>query len=320
MPRKGIPTLFLVGLAALCPLSGVQANSIGLNFVDGRHESGSNALSASSTAGIVPQANWNNTSANIFVDGTLPTLDTSSVTSPTAGRLVDDTGADSGATVSWSGHTTWSTYNDAPNSNNDDWLMSDYLLTEANTGIDATVNFDGIPYNNYDVYVYFGSTDPISNNLGTITLNGGSAVSVEDLEFTNGPFVEATGNGAAGHYVRFSGVRGSSMSVALDATPGPRNFHLGIFGIQIVETTPDPLSGLQFTDIQILPSGFVQLTWRSEPEKTYTLFWSTDGVDFSGDVSDNILSGGTETTVVVNDADAPVLTAPTLLFKARENN
>ncbi len=220
-------------------LAGARAASIGLNFVDGREGSGPETLGAGESTGVVPQVNWNNTDANTAGDGGLSGgLTTTSIASPIADTLVDNTGVNSGATVSWAGHTTWSAADD-PSPNANDRLMSDYLLTENNTGVDATVSFAGLSYSLYDVYVYFGSNG--SGNTGVITLNGGSAVAVTDQLFSNGPFVEATGGGTSGNYVRFGGVSGSNVAIALNADSGGANFHMGIFGVQIVEI-PEPSS------------------------------------------------------------------------------
>ena len=221
-------------MLAVVILCGVNADAalIGLNFVDGRNNSGPEILGAGDSAGVVAQTNWNNT------DTTNGNGDTNDITSPLPDALVDNTGANSGVTVVWTADTTWS----APDEGSptaDDIMMSDFLLDEASSSSGATVTFSNISYALYDIYVYFGGQFGDSGRNGKVSLNGGNDVSVTSLAFSGGPYDEAIGGGDNGHYVRFSNVRGTSAEVILNADGS--GFHMGIFGIQIVEV-PEPAS------------------------------------------------------------------------------
>jgi hypothetical protein len=238
MSAKGLclSVLWVVVLANGVAVS--QAASIGLNFVDGRNGSGPEALTAGQSAGVIAQTNWNNTTANTLVDGLHGTKTTSSIASPVAGAIVDSTGATTGVTASWTGYTTWSAPDEgAPNAN--DILMSDFLLTETSVGPDASVTFNNLTYGTYDVYVYFSGGSGGSGQTGEIKLNALAPVTVTSQAFSGGPFNEATGALDAGHYVRFAAVSGNSFTVSLNNTFTGN--HMGIFGVQIVDTTvPEP--------------------------------------------------------------------------------
>ena len=254
--RLWLSVLSVVVVASCVAVS--HAASMGLNFVDGRNGSGPEALTTGQSAGVVAQMNWNNTTANTLGDGAHGTKTTSSIASPVAGAIVDSTGATTGVTASWTGYTTWSAADEAsPNAN--DILMSDFLLTETTVGPDASVTFNNLTYGTYDVYVYFAGGG--SGKTGEITLNSLAPVTVTSLAFSGGPFNEATGALDAGHYVRFASVSGNSFTVALNNTFTGN--HMGIFGVQIVDTTqaiPEPATISLWAMLGVAAVGFGM--WR----------------------------------------------------------
>lgn len=79
------------------------------------------------------------------------------------------------------------------------------------------------------------------------------------------------------------------------------------------------LQPFEITDVRVLHDNQVQLTWNSTPDAKYTVFWSTDGTDFDENGGDEIDSQGESTTVVIDNADAPISTSPRLLFRVGRN-
>ncbi|MGI9243528.1 MAG: hypothetical protein ACR2RV_22195, partial [Verrucomicrobiales bacterium] len=122
------------------PFDGVLLNvdqgGIGLNFGAGG-ANGENAATASldpaSVTGIARQANWNN----------LPGMAGSA-------SLLDNLGADSGATVTWAADEEWS---NGTGADADGTLLVGWI--SANTGIENPITIDGIPYAGYDLVVYY---------------------------------------------------------------------------------------------------------------------------------------------------------------------
>src|SRR4029079_5020134 len=81
-------------LMIVCANSVADAESIGVNFTATRFGGGPYPILPPETAGLVPQKNWNN--SNPLGNGS-----TSDIASPIAGQLVDSSGANSGAQITW---------------------------------------------------------------------------------------------------------------------------------------------------------------------------------------------------------------------------
>ena len=73
----------------LCCGAPVFASSIGMNFTATRFGGGPYPILPAESAGLVPQVNWNN--SNPVGNGS-----TADVSGPIAGKLVDNSGVDSG--------------------------------------------------------------------------------------------------------------------------------------------------------------------------------------------------------------------------------
>ena len=91
--RSFLRTICLA-LVAAATATTVDGASIGMNFTATRFGGGPYPILPNETAGFVPQINWNN--SNPVANGS-----TADIASPLAGKLVDNTGADSGASVQW---------------------------------------------------------------------------------------------------------------------------------------------------------------------------------------------------------------------------
>jgi hypothetical protein len=158
--------------AALVWASAAQGQSIGINF-GATSTNGPGApntpMDPSETAGaIVVQANWNSIpgqNGGIF-DPTNPAV-----------NLVDDQSNATGAVLAyWSSTNDW-TLNLNGDVMNDAHMMKGYLDTTSTSTTEIVII--GIPYNNYDVYIYSSG----QNDTGTTDRQG--LFAVNDPAFLN---------------------------------------------------------------------------------------------------------------------------------------
>lgn len=210
-------TTVLAGFAAIAIVlagSSVQAqpHSLGIHFLNGGNGSGgpgsnpSPALDPTEVAGVVPQANWNNTPANFFAFN--------------VGPLVDNNGvALAGTSLSFQGNNTWT--NGTPDAAGDARLMGSYLdSTDRSFTIVLITGLSALTAGSYDVYIYANGDG--TNHHGFYTLNNGNlaasglrGMTKELTEFA--VFDPATGymediqDGNGGNYLRFPGVTGDTL-------------------------------------------------------------------------------------------------------------
>jgi hypothetical protein len=191
---------------------------IGINFVGGGSSLQPPNMGPSEVAGVIPTINWNNAAGS----------------SSTLGDLLDVSGADTGAQVTWSATDTWSLpIADMPGNTR---MMEGYLDT---VGSGVTVTVSNLPASitasPYDVYVYSDGDNSDNSRTGLYTI-GSTTIGATDSPGTNfsGTFTQA--NNSAGNYVVFPNVTGSSF--ALTSTPGPASDNTPrapVNGIEIVE-------------------------------------------------------------------------------------
>jgi concanavalin A-like lectin/glucanase superfamily protein/Ig-like domain-containing protein len=242
--RKWPMCLLLVGL--LLSLSGgittVQAQSIGINCSD--TDNADTVMALTDVAGVVPQANWNDL-------GGLSGTDLA---------LVDDSGAATGATVTWTSNNTWRTDIDQTISG-DYRMMKGYLDYQHNPATPIQVTIENIPYGRYDLYVYFdgdggewrnGSYD-IRNPTTSAVIAGpihyqDPASTHFDGTYIEVPATSTTDEGVdtpAGNYCIFEGLNDSSILVYAQGTTSESGdtFRVQTNGIQIIDKTPRPEAG-----------------------------------------------------------------------------
>jgi hypothetical protein len=223
--------LLILGFAAFAVPSIVSAQSLGLNFAATDPDAATSSLNPGDVAGVVPQANWNNLTANT---GTNPS------------GLVLSNGLPSSVTVSWTSPNTWRAgANNAFPAGPNRVLTSGYLDTD-----DVPVNLPAsITVNNidaavrtpaYDVYVYFVSDDG-GNRGGGYTLSNGvtSVVKYGSTMASPSTFIEDPGtdvdNSLDGTYLRFRRFEGASITVTGDSSlTTPNGFRAPINAIQLV--------------------------------------------------------------------------------------
>lgn len=224
-------------VACFCLASPASAqNGIGLNFRGGQADNDPNATGpdvTGSAGAVFSQPNWNN------LGGNFPATDHDA----TVTGLINSSGANSGASVTWSTNETWSSTGVGPiGSGNPDRDLMDGYLDAISSQPTVTVQLDNIPYAAYDVYVYVGSdgddrtgrtriNDSITSDRWYRTSTSVAAFTDASSYIAASAKTEATA--VAGNYVVYQDVVGPSLLVG--NTRGSNN--VGLHGIQIVEET-----------------------------------------------------------------------------------
>jgi uncharacterized protein (DUF1800 family) len=217
------------------------AGAIGINF---RSESRRNAGRWPSTFpnGLIPQINWNQTelleSSGVSSGSPLRPGDSSQISDPVAGIIVDSAGNPTSATASFTfDGTRTSRANDTPAAH----LLNGYLSSDSSTP--ATLQIDNIPasFVTYDVYVYMSTS--YLGPLATLRRDGIFFESAlmrplgagGDLDFIL--FRPSTGPVAPrANVVRYQGLTGRSVLFESFRTSDNSS---GIAGIQIIDTSGD---------------------------------------------------------------------------------
>jgi hypothetical protein len=172
--------------------------AIGIDFVG----SSPATLAPGESAGVVPKTNWNSASG-------------ASRSTPLA--LVDDAGAPTSATVTWTATGEWMTpITDQPGNAR---MMKGYLDTST-TSV-TTVTVAGLPSGAYDVYVYVDGDNRSFTRTAAYRISGPgiaeTTINVTDPADTNFAAAFTQAAGASGNYVKF---RISGGGFTLTATPG----------------------------------------------------------------------------------------------------
>jgi hypothetical protein len=273
------------------PFDGVGLDTdkggIGLNF----GSAGANgtdagaALLPTDITGIARQANWNN----------LP----GAAGGPVA--LLNNQGADSGATVTWTTDEEWS--NGAGGSADGTLLVG---WVSANTGVENPITIADIPFAAYDLVVYYNhdrGTEDVdfgerNGAFPTVRLHETDDPTVADLN----PFVQqvATADGDAsqvGSFYYIPELTASTLNLFINSAGAEGSADRGaISGIQLIATADD--QPFAITSIELLDGGpglvDVELTWNSEPDQNYAIFVSSDLKSWL-EIDDTPSSGNTTT-------------------------
>ncbi|MGC6464871.1 MAG: PEP-CTERM sorting domain-containing protein [Akkermansiaceae bacterium] len=225
MNKKCTSSLILLALAS--PL--VNAASIGINFGSGRNNS---ALAAGDSAGVVPQANWNNAPG---ASGNLAVLN-------------GDEGAASGASLTWATDEQWSIGGPAADPNGT--LLNGWISANNSNAPDATVSIASIPYATYDLYVYTNhdrATEDVdlTGPFGTFRIHENDTDILSAVSWVQQTATADGDASQAGNYALFSGLTATNLDLILAPAGGEGSVDRGaITGIQIVEVIPEPSSSL----------------------------------------------------------------------------
>jgi hypothetical protein len=192
--------------------------AIGIDFV------GSNpaAMGSTETAGVVAKANWNNATG-------------ATRSSPLA--LVDESGAASGATVTWSASSTWRLpAADQPGNRR---MMTGYLNT-TDTSV-TTVTVAGLTLRSWDVYVYMDGDNGAATRTAAYRISGSgittTSVNATDAANTNFTTTFTQAANSAGNYVKFT-VTAAGFSIT--ATPGTSTGTTRRAPINAIQNVPRP--------------------------------------------------------------------------------
>jgi len=211
-----------------------DAAMIGVNFGSDR-----SAMLSTDTAGVdFAHANWNNAPNR---SGTQ-----ADITGPIAGKLADDSGSDSGVTLSWANSSSNTTYyTNFPLNDGDDKMMKGYIDLGNTTPPGITLEVSNLNQfaSLYDVYVYAGrngDATPASVSNGTTTYGmkigrSTDASFPEDYALADTLSSEEQANWDVGNYVLFENMSGDSFTI----TYAKLGSNSGVTGMQIVEV-PEP--------------------------------------------------------------------------------
>jgi hypothetical protein len=198
------------------------SGAIGIDFV------GTNptTMSPTESAGVVSKTNWN-TAAGAASTAPLP--------------LVDDSGAQTNATVTWSapGGGWMTPITDQPGNVR---MMKGYLDTSS-SGL-TTVSVAGLTPRGYDVYVYVDGDNKIYDRGAAYTISGAGITTtpVNLTDSANTSFISTftRADNSNGNYVKFS-INASGFTLeARPTTPEIGTRRAPVNGVQIVPTAPPP--------------------------------------------------------------------------------
>ena len=200
------------------PVKAAGAGAIGIDFVGQGAPMGS-----AETAGVVPRARWNAATGAIR-------------STPLA--LLDENGAATGATVTWTSDYAEATgITDQPGNFR---LMKGYVESRGTRTVRVVVA--GLASATYEVYVYVDGNNSSARRTASYRISGtgitATSVSVTDAAYTNfsGSFVRA--QNSTGNYAKFTI---TAAGFTLTATPGSSsNFYMRapVNAIQIVPVAP----------------------------------------------------------------------------------
>jgi hypothetical protein len=202
--------------------SSQTVNGISIDFVG----LGTTAMGSSEVAGVVALSDW-----NLAVGASNP--------SPLS--LMDQTGAATTATVTWTSDDVWDQpIADQPGNFR---MMKGYL----DNGLQdtTTVTVKGLPSspNGYNIYVYAEGASNNSSNTGIYQISGAgittSSVALTYNSNFNGTFTQATASSPIGNYVELTipNVAGFTLS-AIPSTASSGYKRAPVNGMQIVPITP----------------------------------------------------------------------------------
>ena len=191
-----------------------SSRAISVDFV------GSSAsMAAGETAGVVARPNWNHAVG---------------ASRRTPQKLVDETGAPTSATITWSASGVWATpiTDQAGNRR----MMKGYLDTTSTS--QTTISVSGLPLRTYDVYVYADGDNRSFARTAAYTL-GSTGGSPATIQLTDGAGANFSGTftlaaHSRGNYVRFTTTAGSFVLTAKPLTGDNATLRAPVNGLQIV--------------------------------------------------------------------------------------
>ncbi len=240
MSRKLLVTLLsAASIGGIAMASGTaSADLIGVNFVVQGTNVANNSLSATSTAGYIPQENFN----NVTSPATLGTAGTSNDFGP-INNLVDSTGASTPVSISGVFNNNYQTGTHPVNGPNYALLYGEFKTGKSTSTATATssVTLSGLGSGSYNLVVYtVADFFKVTSITGTFSVGSDSQTVMEQKGANfDGTFVNATGT-TPGNYIEFTNITPVNGDITLNilATNGA---NVGVDGIQL-QTVPEPAS------------------------------------------------------------------------------
>jgi len=210
-------------LASLATAQATFADPIGINFGSGRANA---LLLPDDTAGVVAQSNWNN------ADG------------PTGGPIAlnDSTGTATAVQLTWSTDEQWSFAGPAADANGT--LLTGWISANNTNDPPATITLTGIPFDQYDLYVYFahdrGTEDVLISEANStfppFLAHEDDTDILGAVTFTRQMLTADGDLTQVGNYARFTNLNREDIELLLDPAGAGGSADRGaITGIQIVE-------------------------------------------------------------------------------------
>ncbi len=224
------PTVIAGGTLQLTALSPY----VGIKFATNR---GGGAYQVTGSAGAVPMSNWNNLTGQ---------------NQPVPQSLQTSYGVPSAATVSWSGVSdNWDVFN-ANQTDQNAQLLNSYLDNTSSGGSEL-INVSGVPYSQYNVYVYFGSDG--NGRQGQVTIGGttyyySTAANNSTVPYPLTQTTDTSQTYPAANYAEFTDLTGSSFTV--NQIESSNN---GITAVEIVGTSGSYSNELPVTTALTIAAG-----------------------------------------------------------------
>jgi hypothetical protein len=215
-----MPAANVTNVTVTCSANVGTTAAIGIQFVGQ-----GTPMGGSEVAGAVAQSNWN------------PASGTSSG-APLV--LMDQTGASSGATVTWNTNGLW----ELPISNNpgNNRLMLGYLDT---VGGVTTVTVAGLPASSggYNVYVYADGDNGGATRTGVYQISG-SGITITTIDLTDAANANFTGgftqgNNSPGNYLVFP-LSSAATGFTITGTPGATTDIYARAPLNAIQIVPNP--------------------------------------------------------------------------------
>ena len=224
---------FITGLQIVeVAVPDISNRNIGVNF---NSSTAGHVDLVTSSAGAVPQGNWNNVS---------------NATGSVAGSVLEDSGSTlEGMSISWAGNAAHSVGGASGTGEGDDTALmhGGFEVQDLGYGVNNEITLTGVPYAEYDLYVYVSGWNAGRTGEAQLKADGG-VVSGSQRQFQglgtlflDGTHThsESTGTTDIGTYVMWEDL------IATDVVIQAKNLVNGtqplIVGLQIVKTPPDGL-------------------------------------------------------------------------------
>jgi|GEM_PF-1515776 len=234
-PMKTKTFITAVVLATAMHASAATISIISINFQGGLNAEAPTGTDVTGTAGYVAADNWNNATG---VAGTV-------------NSLMDDSGASTSSSVTWTTWNLWDLANGDGNGTDED-MMSGYL---DNFSVGSqTLTISGIqPNKGYDIYVYFNREQETYTGITASDGTNTNTYYARDngIDYaTNGYMISSDDNIGDGwtdaNVFQFTGYTGSTLDFSDPGDPGspaaPGGWKVYVQGIQLVVTVPEPSS------------------------------------------------------------------------------